>query len=287
MTLSVIVPAYNAQDTLPDLLDSLTKQIFHDFEVIIVDDCSTDKTADLIEASPFKLIKLSLNKGPAFCRNVGAQQSHGDLIVFTDSDCTVDRQWLGKIKNYFEQNDFDALMGRLFLRPSSYLGDSISALGFPAGGSLGFEKVWKVDDNGYTNTLSSCNCAIRREVFDDVGGFDDSFPYAGGEDTFFAYSLNIKGYKIKYCPDVIAIHEARGSLKGFIKWQFQRGISGYIFSKMVDQKSRFLSTRLWAMSNVIRYNMLNRKIPLIVVLMVMSVFFQVAGAFSVKLKDKK
>ena len=285
MTLSVIVPAYNAQETLPFLIDSLSDQSFDDFEVIVVDDCSSDNTSLLVETSSFNLVKLRKNHGPAFCRNIGVLHSSGDMLVFTDSDCFADRLWLEKINNQFQQNNIDALMGRLVLMPSSYLGDSISALGFPAGGSLGFESVWKVDDHGYTNSLSSCNCAVRREVFEAIGGFDETFPYAGGEDSFFAYSLVRAGYKIRYCPDVVAWHGPRDSLKDFIIWQFKRGISSYMFSQKVSNRKSFLSLRLWSWGNVIKYNLRDKKLPLITMLLCMSILLQSAGAVYAKLKE--
>ena len=181
MRLSVIVPAYNAKTTLPKLLDSLTNQSCNDFEIIIVDDYSKDNTPQIAQSYPCRLMQLSENRGPAYCRNIGAKNAGGDILVFTDSDCRVDRKWLDNILKHFSENDCDAIMGRLMLMPSTFLGDSISALGFPAGGAIGFDKIWKVDNEGFTDSLSSCNCAVKKEVFQEVGGFDESFPYPGGE----------------------------------------------------------------------------------------------------------
>ena len=85
-----------------------------------------------------------------------------------------------------------------------------------------------------------------------LGGFDETFPYAGGEDSFLAYSLRRSGYNIKYCPDVIAYHEARESLRGYILWQFKRGVSSYIFASKVNNRSSYMSSRLWSISNVLK-----------------------------------
>lgn len=287
MTLSVIVPAYNAEKTLPGLLDSLSEQDFRDFEVIVVDDCSQDRTARIVNGyAPFNLVKLEENRGPAHCRNVGAGRAQGSVLVFTDSDCVVHRAWLSRINEFFSSVGSEALMGRLVLRPSNWLGDSISALGFPAGGSLGFDKVWRVDGDGITESLSSCNCAIRRDIFNAVGGFDETFPYAGGEDSFLAYSLRKAGYSISYRPDVLVHHEARDSLGGFLRWQFRRGISSYIFARKVEDRKGYMSLRIWSTRNVIKYNLRDKKIPLIVTLLLVSFMMQASGAFYSRFKGK-
>jgi len=285
MQFSVIVPAFNAESTLPKLLDSLANQTYpQDFEIIIINDNSRDGTAEIAETYNCKLIRLAQNCGPAHCRNLGAKIAKGDFLIFTDSDCRVSSDWIEKLTQNLAANDADSIMGRLILLPSNLLGDSISALGFPAGGSIGFDKIWKVNDRGFTTSLSCCNCAIKREIFEKLGGFDESFPYAGGEDSLLAYNLINNDYKIKYCPDVIVFHEARDSLKGFAKWQFKRGVSSYIFSKKVEAKKQFVSLRLWSVKNVIKNCFPDKKFPLVVVLLAFSFISQSAGFLYSKYK---
>lgn len=277
MKISVIVPTYNSAATLPSLLDTLVVQEHKDFEIIVVDDCSTDDTLLTVSKYNINYIRMKKNSGPAVCRNVGASSANGDLFAFTDSDCRVDDKWLVQIENNFKNRNIDVLMGRLIIDRSDYFGDSISALGFPAGGSLGFDKVWKVDSRGYTNSLSSCNCAIKRELFDRMSGFDETFPYPGGEDSFLAYRIVQSGYKIKYCQDVVVYHGARDSLRSFIKWQFRRGISSFIFSRKISDRANYASLRLWSTANVLRFNLKDIKFPLIALLLVSSFIIQAAG----------
>ncbi|MBU0985635.1 MAG: glycosyltransferase [Proteobacteria bacterium] len=277
MKFSVIVPAYNADDTIINLLNSFLIQSFNDFEVIVVDDCSQDDTPQIVRSFPYNFIRLTQNHGPAFCRNVGAGNAKGEVLVFTDSDCVTDQKWLENIHENFSQNDIAAIMGKLVLMPSTLLGDSISALGFPAGGAIGFDKIWKVDQNGFTDSLSSCNCAVRKAVFDNIGGFDETFPYPGGEDSLLAYNLRKYGYRIKYCPNVLVFHEARDSVKGFLKWQFRRGISSFLFSTKVAAKKRFIGLRMWSTANIIRHYYRDNKFPLIVCLLGTSLLIQLIG----------
>ena len=284
MKFSVIVPAYEAEATLPALLDSLSTQSYQDFEVIVADDCSKDGTAEVARSYDCKIIRLPENHGPAYCRNVGAKKARGEVLVFTDSDCCVDRHWLENIQKHFFQNGTEAIMGRLMLRPSTFLGDSISALGFPAGGAIGFDKIWKVDQKGFTDSLSSCNCAVKKDIFWKVGGFDESFPYPGGEDSFLAYNLRRLNCRIRYCPDVLVYHQARDSLRDFFKWQFRRGESSFIFSTKVSNRKNFLSLRIWSTGNIIRYYFRDKKFPMVLFLLCTSLFLQFIGFLLAKHK---
>ena len=277
MRFSVIIPTFNAQSTLNELLNSLSNQTYNNFEIIVVDDCSTDSTAHIAKNYSCRLIRLKENRGPAYCRNIGARKASGDLLVFTDSDCKADPSWLENVSRHFSKNDVVALMGRLELLPSNFLGDSISALGFPAGGGIGFDKMWKVDEGGFAESLSSCNFAVRKDIFWGLGGFDETFPYPGGEDSLLAYHLRRSNYKIKYCPDVVSYHEARDSFNDFLKWQFRRGVSSFIFSKKVSNKKDYISLRIWSTKNIVRHYCSDRKFPLILFLLGSSVLIQLFG----------
>ena len=286
MKISVIVPAYNVEKTLSTLLDSLSNQSCRGFEVIVVDDCSQDNTCQVAESYNCTLVRLQRNQGPATCRNIGAKKARGDILLFTDSDCRVEWNWIERIEKRFSQNAIDAVMGKVVLMPSTLLGDSISALGFPAGGSIGFDKIWRVDAEGFTDSLSTCNCAIRKDAFEKIGGFDESFPFPGGEDSLLAYDLRKFNYRIKYCPDIMVYHAARDSFRGFLKWQFRRGISSFIFSTKVTEKSSFLSLRIWSTGNILKACRHQKIFPMVLFLLGTSVFVQFLGFLSAKKKRK-
>ncbi|MBF0398393.1 MAG: glycosyltransferase, partial [Desulfobacterales bacterium] len=240
-------------------------------------DCSKDNTLKIASDYPCKLISLKNNHGPAFCRNIGVKKSSGDILVFTDSDCILEHNFIKNIRLAFLKNNSEAIMGKLIIMPSNLLGDSISALGFPAGGSIGFEKIWYVDSNGFTKSLSTCNTAIKKELFLKIGGFDETFPYAGGEDSFFAYNLVKSNSRIRYCKDIVAYHPARNSITDFVSWQFKRGISSFIFSKKISDKKHFLSLRIWSTKNIIKHWYKDFKFPLIFFLLFTSFAIQAIG----------
>ncbi len=284
MRISVIVPAYNVEKSLSILLDSLSNQSCRDFEMVVVDDCSQDNTCRVAESYNCTLVRTPRNRGPATCRNIGAKKARGDILVFTDSDCKVEWNWIERIEKCFLQNDMDAVMGKVVLMPSTLLGDSISALGFPAGGAIGFDKIWKVDSKGFTNSLSTCNCAITRSAFERIGGFDESFPFPGGEDTLLAYNLSKSNYRIKYCPDMVVYHAARDSFRDFVKWQFRRGVSSFIFSTKISNKVSFLSLRIWSSGNIFKAYYRQKIFPMVLFLLGTSVFVHFLGALFAKNK---
>lgn len=284
MLFSIIIPVYNAAESLPVLLQSLNKQeVEGSYEVIVIDDCSTDRSYDVALEFDANVLRSEVNSGPAVCRNIGAKAAKGDVLVFTDSDCRVGETWLYNIEKQFLHNASHAIMGKLVLPHSTYLGDSISALGFPAGGSIGFEKIWRVDEDGYTDSLSTCNCAIYTKAFNSIGGFDETFPYPGGEDTLLAVQLTGSGYKIRYCPDVIVYHAARANLADFMKWQYRRGISSNIFAEKITNKGSFIALRLWSIKNILRKNIFDKKLPLIVLLLFGGYSAQIVGYISNKM----
>ncbi|MBI2467114.1 MAG: glycosyltransferase family 2 protein [Candidatus Rokubacteria bacterium] len=86
---SVVIPAYDAEATLPACLAALARQSLapERFEVIVVDDGSTDATAQVAERAGVRVVRLPANAGPAAARNRGAQAARGEVLVFTDADC--------------------------------------------------------------------------------------------------------------------------------------------------------------------------------------------------------
>ena len=287
MKFSVIVPVYNAAATLPALLESLGRLHHDDHEVILVDDGSTDGSVALAAPWPYRLIRMATNGGPARCRNAGAAAALGEILVFTDADCRVHPRWLDAFADAMADKNAAAVMGRLELMPSTALGNAISALGFPAGGSVGFSKIWRVDADGFTQSLSTCNCAVTRAAFDGVGGFDEGFPYAGGEDSYLAYALGRGGFRIRHCPAAVVWHPARDRLGGFFTWQFKRGISSYLFARRVSEKQGFLKLRAWSTVNVIRHNRGEPRFVLVMALFAASVATQLAGMIYARIKRRE
>lgn len=281
--ISVIIPAYNAEADIGNLIASLRRQTFSNFETIIVDDCSNDKTANMAREY-CRVITLKKNQGPSIARNIGTNHAQGEILAFTDTDCIPAFDWLERIDEVFLNPTISAVMGKLYIPQSNFIGDSISALGFPAGGSIGFEKIWPVDSDGFTNHLSSSNFAIRKNVIRKIGGFDGDFSIYC-EDSEFAFRLIKAGIKIKFCPDIVVSHKPMTSFFVFIKNHIKRGQGNYIFRKKLSYVGDFIKMRLWSTKNIFRTYYKDVKFPLIFILLGMSFLCQQIGYIRRFLKE--
>ena len=282
--ISVVLPAYNAQATIKKTLDSLKQQTFQDYELIVIDDCSKDKTYEIAKNYTKNILRNKKNLGPAASRNFGIKKANSQIIAFIDADCIATKDWLKNIYKYFTKGE-QVIMGNIKIPKSTYVGDCISALGFPGGGSIGFEKIWKVK-NGYTDHITSCNFAAKKYIFEKYGYFDETFPLPGGEDPELSYRWVKQGIKIRYAPDVIVYHKPRTKLIEFIKWQIARGRTNYHFKKKVGKVNSFIKLRLWSSLNVLKASIFTSRILLVPALLCLSFFLQQYGYFIEFIKEK-
>lgn len=249
--ITVVIPSYNTPaPLLKRLADSLKAQTLRDFEVIIVDDKSSSDHYALLDDPRLRVIFKDSNTGPADTRNAGAAAAAADVIFFTDADCELAPGTLEAARRLIQGED--ALMGNTVTRAATFVGRAVAFMGFPGGGSIGFDRVWEVDAAGYTNSVSSCNFAVRKRAFLDTGGFDRAFPVPGGEDTVFGKTFIRKGYRIKYAPEQLVYHVERESLAGFARWQVTRGRGNYHIRKRLGSVGGFLRLRLWSFGNSLR-----------------------------------
>lgn len=242
-----------------------------------MDDFSTDKTVEVSE-DYFKVIRLEKNMGPAKARNIGIKQTSGDIVAFVDSDCEATPEWIEEIYNHFQKYPQEqVIMGKVRIPDSTYMGDSISALGFPGGGSIGFDKIWHVDENNLTDHITSCNFAAKKQVFEENGYFDESFPLPGCEDPELSYRLTQHDVPIRYTDDVVVFHEARTSFSSFVRWQIVRGRGNYYFKQKIGSVKGFLKLRIWSSLNIIKAFYKDSKFPLIFFLLFTSFVLQQYG----------
>lgn len=274
MKLSVIVPSYNTpKEYMEVLYRSLLNQAFSgEFEVVIVDDCSTVKNYDMITDPRFRIVFNEKNSGPAFSRNHGAREAKGEILFFTDSDCEVAEGTLQHVADSCRK--YECIMGNTITKTKTWFGKCVAYLGFPGGGNIGFHNVWKVTD-GYTDSISSCNLAIKRDLFLKLGGFDTTFPVPGGEDTWFAKNMVQKGHYIKYQENQVVYHVERGDYKGFLRWQITRGRGNYHIKRKLGKVTGFFKLRLWSFKNSIVKS--GFYAPIVIYLIFISVLYQMIG----------
>ncbi|MBE7042875.1 MAG: glycosyltransferase family 2 protein [Ruminococcaceae bacterium] len=283
MKISVIVPSYNtSEEHLSVLYQSLLCQTHQEFEVIVVDDCSQFDSYEMLQDPRFRVERMPQNGGPAKCRNRGAELSESEFLFFTDSDCELAPETLSQVAKGLEKEK--VIMGNTITKTKTFFGTCVAYLGFPGGGILGFDKVWRVDEHGYTDSISSCNLAIRKGFFDEMERFNTNFPVPGGEDTYFSKKIVAKSEKIWYNREQVVYHVERGDLKGFLRWQITRGRGNYHIKKNLGSVGSFYKLRLWSFWNSLKAS--TWRFPVVGMLILLSVIYQSKG-YKMEVKNQE
>ena len=237
----IVTPTFHRSGALDHLIKSIDKQTINNdyFEMIISDDGSTDdtkeKTKRWIEQVGFKLKYVCQNNnGPGAARNNGVKNSNGELIVFIDSDCEADKNWLKIIYEYYKKNKFDAFGGpdhskEDFLPIQRAIDFSMTSF-FTTGGMRGHNK--KMLSKFYPR---SHNMGVKKTLFENIGGFGS---LRHGQDIELSNRIHNSGAKVMLLIDAIVFHRRRTTLKKFFRQVFNWGVArinlGKIDSSMLE-----------------------------------------------------
>jgi len=199
--ISVVVPSRNAAASLPRLLDALAGQTARAdrFEVIVVDDASTDATAEIVNASArARLVQAGEHAGVAGARNLGIRDARGALVAFLDADCVPSASWVERGAAAVEELGADILAGHIDV-----------TLARPSPAAL-VDLVHYYDQERYASEgfAATGNLWVRRDVFDRSGLFDEAL--ARDEDREFVMRAVAAGARLDYSADVRVSHASRG-----------------------------------------------------------------------------
>jgi cellulose synthase/poly-beta-1,6-N-acetylglucosamine synthase-like glycosyltransferase len=223
---SVVVGIRNEERYIEECVESLLSLDYpqDSYEIIIVDGMSTDKTRDLLQKYPVRLL-LNKKKNVAAARNLGVENARGDLVAFTDGDCKVDSKWLKilvlEIKNAPDNVvcvggpnlvfDTDPMFGRVVgYAQETFLG---------SGGSAQSQNSTK---KHYVSSLPNCNAMYRKSAIQEIGFFDERFSI--GQDGDLNYRICKTGRKFLYIPEAQVLHHRRGTFKSFSVRMFKYGM---------------------------------------------------------------
>jgi glycosyltransferase involved in cell wall biosynthesis len=210
LKVSVIIPTHNRKAGLLRNLAHLPS----DLEIIVVDDGSTDGTAEAVEQ--IRLTNLTYikqaNSGPSAARNKGIGASSGEFIAFIDDDCIPVSPWPWPLIHRLGQENLRVAGAGGTVRP---LRNGFFSRYYT------FHRILEPPDS--CAYLVTANCAYRRKVLEEVGGFDPRIKQPGGKDPALSMKIRMHGYELAFEPSATVIHDYRENLADFIKTFYRYG----------------------------------------------------------------
>lgn len=237
MRFSIVIPTRNRPEQLAACLHSFGRLEYPAgaWELIVVNDGGDESfsavSSRLQQSLPLKLINAP-QAGPAAARNRGAAAADFEYLAFTDDDCRVTPDWLQQFAAGFSQTGCDALGGawcnpqpdKLAMRAAQFL--------------IEFMYDYMQDEAQNKLMLVSNNVAYKRAAFTVVGGFNETFPLAAGEDMELGFRLAAHGYRQGYWPAAQVWHHHDLSSWGHVRQQFRYGRGGHFFLQAVAEQAQ-------------------------------------------------
>jgi len=217
--ISVIIPVHNGEKFLEECLQALTSTSYREFELIVVDDCSTDRSVEICEKLGARVLRMSSQSGPGAARNQGVRHACGKIVFFVDSDVVVKRDTFELLVESFTDNPgIAAVFG-------SY-DDEPAEKNFISQYKNLFHCFVHQQSLSEAETFWAGCGAVRRDMFLDLGGFDaERYPRPAIEDIEFDCRLRSKGYRILLNKKLQAKHLKRWTLKSMLQADiFQRAV---------------------------------------------------------------
>ena len=210
--ISVIVCSYNGSRTIRDCLNALQCLEYPNYEVIVVNDGSTDATESMAREYPFCVISTP-NRGLSEARNTGLHLATGEIVAYTDDDAFPDPHWLNYLADMFLTTSHAGIGGPNL--PPSDDGWIAECVANAPGGP-----IHVLLDDQTAEHIPGCNMAFRKESLKSIGGFDPQFRSAG-DDVDICWRLQEKGWTLGFHPSALVWHHRRNSVRTY--WSQQRG----------------------------------------------------------------
>lgn len=207
---SVVVCTYNGGRTLGQCVQSLQNLDYPDFEVIVVDDGSTDDTAEILQRFRGIRVIRQPNRGLSVARNAGLEAASGSIVAYTDSDCFVDGDWLTLLVQQLEHSGASAVGGPNLTPDDGWLASCVAA-------SPG-QPTHVLENDQVAEHIPGCNMAFRRDALLEIQGFDYQYKKAG-DDVDICWRLQHAGHWITFSPGAFVWHHRRHSPRAYLRQQ--------------------------------------------------------------------
>jgi GT2 family glycosyltransferase len=213
-SVSVVVCTYNGARTIRDCCEGLRQLDYPDYEVIVVDDGSTDQTATIVDEYGFRLIRTE-NRGLSNARNTGMTAARGEIVAYIDDDAYPDPQWLTYLAATFRDTTHAGVGGPNLAPPGD--GPIAECVARAPGGPVHILVTDREAEH-----IPGCNMAFRRSALEAIGGFDPRFRTAG-DDVDVCWRLQERGWTLGFHPAAVVWHHRRNSIRAYWKQQIGYG----------------------------------------------------------------
>lgn len=219
---SVIIPAYQAEATIGHCVVALSAQTLprSRYEIIVVDDGSTDRTAAVAAEAGADRVVTILHSGPGVARNAGAEVAQGDILLFTDADCEPLPDWIEQMTIPFADSGVVGVKGAYCTRQRSLIARLVQ-LEY----EFRYERMACLPTIDFIDTYAA---AYRRDAFFRCGGFASDIPVPSVEDIDLSFRLAREGYRLLFRPAARVWHTHPATLKGYLvrkaRYGFWRGL---------------------------------------------------------------
>ena len=236
-SITVVVCSFNGERTIRDCLEGLRKLDYPDFDVIVIDDGSTDATATIAHEYGFRVISTE-NRGLSSARNTGLRAARGEIIAYTDDDASPDPHWLRYLAATFVTTAYAGVGGPNLPPPGDgWVADCVAnAPGGP---------IHVLLSDREAEHIPGCNMAFRRTCLEAIGGFDPRFR-AAGDDVDVCWRLQERGWKLGFNAAAVVWHHRRDSVRAYWRQQLGYGKAEALLERKWPQKYNRAGYVTWA-----------------------------------------
>jgi len=239
---SVIIVNYNGKEYLEKCLESLMKINYKNYEVIIVDNNSTDQSIEFVKNTypSIIIIKLEKNYGFAEPNNIGAKNAKGDFLIFLNNDTEVSPNFVEKMVNVLNQDPKIAICQSLLLKPNQEIdssGDYVDELG------RAYSSRKKLTEVKEILSARGASMMVRKDSFWDLEGFDKKF-FASFEDVDLCWRAWLWGYKVVLVPDSIVYHKVGSTVKKLSSEVRFHGVKNSLVLRLTNFETSFATTSI-------------------------------------------
>jgi len=236
-SISVVVCSYNGARTMRDCCEGLRRLEYPNFEVIVVNDGSTDATAEIVSQYDFRLISTA-NRGLSNARNTGWQAAQGEIVAYIDDDAYPDPHWLTYLAAAFMRTTHVGIGGPNLPPPGD--GPIADCVANAPGGP-----VHVLLSDTEAEHIPGCNMAFRKTALQAIGGFDPQFRTAG-DDVDVCWRLQQRGWSIGFSPAAMVWHHRRNAVRTYWKQQQGYGLAEALLAKKWPEKYNVVGHLSWA-----------------------------------------